>query len=166
MSHKKLVTGKGHDKNAVPVRRNIGHSLFSLQNDINRAFDDFFGLSLAPSRLMPDSAFMPKINISESDKEITVTAELPGIEEKDIDVSLTNKTLIIKGEKKSEKEEKSKNHYYIERSSGSFYREIPVSVGVAGDKVNATFTHGVLKVIMPKLPEAQRRTRSIPIKTG
>lgn len=73
--------------------------------------------------------------------------------------------LTIKGEKKTEKEEKAKNYYYMERSSGSFYREIPVPEGADGDKAKAAFKNGILKVNIPKVPEAQRAKKSIPVRT-
>ena len=127
--------------------------------------DDFFGFSTVPFRLAAEQSFMPKIDMSESEKEVTVTADLPGLEEKDIEVSLDRDVLAIKGEKKSEKEEKEKNYYYMERSSGSFYREIPVPAAMDKDNIKATFKNGVLKVVIPKLPEAQKLRKTIPVKT-
>ena len=166
MTAKKENTGKVHKPSAVAVKRPTGHPLISLQNEINRAFDGFFGFPPTLTGLMPEKAFMPKVNVSESDKEITVSAELPGLEEKNIDVSLSRGILTIKGEKKTEKEEKKKNYYYMERSSGSFYREIPVPEGADGDKAKAAFKNGVLTVNIPKLPGTHMAKKSIPVKTG
>ncbi len=162
MSIKKLLRGISDN---IAVRRPVGHPVIALQNGINRMFDDFFGWSPAPSGLAAEAAFMPKVNVSESDKEVTVSAELPGIEEKDVDVSLARGILTIKGEKETEKEEKDKNCYYMERSTGSFYREIPVPEGVDEDKATAVFKKGVLTVSVPKLPAAQKERKSIPIKS-
>jgi len=166
MKAKKHITAKAVKTTAVPVKRPSGHPLVSLQNEINRAFDGFFGFSPALTGVMPEKDLMPKINVSESTKEITVSAELPGLDEKNIDVSLSRGILTIKGEKKTEKEEKDKNYYYMERSSGSFYREIPVPEGADADQAKAGFKNGVLTVNIPKLPAAHRAGKSIPVKSG
>ena len=163
MTTKKMLSGKLHRAGNFPAKRHEGHPLVSLQKEINRAFDGFF--SPVPFRLMPEAALMPKVNVSEADKNITVTAELPGIEEKDIDVSLARGILTIKGENKTEKEEKDKNYYYMERSSGSFYRAIPVPDGADGDKAKATLKNGILTVNIPKLPGDKKTKKQIPVKS-
>ncbi|MFP4588275.1 MAG: Hsp20/alpha crystallin family protein [Desulfohalobiaceae bacterium] len=97
----------------------------------------------------------PALNISEDDKEITVQAELPGMESKDVDVSLQNNNLVIQGEKKFEDEDKSDNYHRIERAYGSFYRSIPLPVKVDEDNIKANFKNGVLHISLPKQEEAK-----------
>jgi HSP20 family protein len=123
----------------------------SLQREMDRLFADFskrFGAPLA------GDAF-PKLDISETDGEIKVSAELPGIEEKDVDVTLRDDVLTIKGEKKAEREEKDKNYHLVERSYGSFQRTIQLPAGMDPAKVKATMDKGVLTVTMPKPAAAQ-----------
>lgn len=113
----------------------------------------------------PVEAFHPKIDVSETDKEVVVTAEIPGANEKDVEVTLTKDSLTIHGEKKVEKEEKKKNYYRMERSYGSFRRMIALPCEVDESKVEAVFQHGVLKVTLPKTAEVQKSTRKIEVKT-
>jgi HSP20 family protein len=127
-------------------------------------FDNFFrGFDLEPleSRF---GTFAPHIDISESDKDITVSAELPGMDEKNIEVSLSDDMLTIKGEKKEEKEDKGKDYYRKERSYGSFSRTIPLRVEVQADKVDATFKKGVLTVTLPKSEKALKAAKKVAIK--
>jgi HSP20 family protein len=136
---------------------------------MNRLFDDFFGgFSLSPwaplERGVPQ-VFTPRVDVSETDTEIKVSAELPGMEEKDIDVSLTRDTLTIKGEKKEESEEKGKDYYRMERSYGSFTRSIPLPVEVNTDKVEATFKKGVLDITLPKTAKAIGETKKVAVKS-
>jgi HSP20 family protein len=152
----------------VPVRREEERSPFAFQQEMNRLFDEFFrGWGLAPLRGFdePWDAFSPRVNVVESDKEVTVSAELPGMDEKEIDVSLSHGVLTISGEKREEKEDKGKNYYRMERSYGSFQRSIPLSSEVDESRAEATFNKGVLTITLPKTAEAQARKR-IPIRTG
>ena len=143
-------------KRQVPVRREQSQPLQSLQNDINRAFDSFWrGFDLPwPSTSSAWSISMPSVDVSESDKEIEVTAELPGIDEKDIDISLAEGVLTIRGEKKSEVEKKEKDYYLQERTFGSIERVVPLPDTIDLDSANATFKNGVLTVKLAKKPEA------------
>ncbi|MBX6370221.1 MAG: Hsp20/alpha crystallin family protein [Rhodospirillales bacterium] len=123
----------------------------SLQREMDRLFSDFsrrFGEPFA------EESF-PKLDICETDSEIKVTAELPGIDEKDIDVTLRDDVLTIKGEKKAEREEKEENYHLVERSYGSFSRSVRLPSGLDANKVKATMDKGVLTVTMPKPPTAQ-----------
>lgn len=113
----------------------------------------------------PVEAFHPKIDVSETDKEVLVTAEIPGATEKDVEVTLTKDSLTIHGEKKVEREEKKKNYYRMERSYGSFRRLIALPCEVDETKVEAVFQNGVLKVTLPKTAEVQKSTRKIEVKT-
>lgn len=152
-------------KRSVPVRREEYDPFSFFRHEMNRLFDDFSrGFDLEPfeRRL---GTFTPSVDVSENDKQIKVTAELPGMDEKDIDVSLNKDSLTIKGEKKEEKEEKKKDYYRMERSYGSFSRTIPLPVEIDTDKVKAEFRKGVLTVTMPKTEKAIEETKKIPIKT-
>lgn len=135
-----------------------------FRDEINRLFDNFFrGFEIEPFE-RKFAAFSPSIDISETDKELIISAELPGIEEKDIDVSLSKDSLTIKGEKKEEKEDKGKSYYRMERSYGSFSRTIPLPTEIDADKVEAEFKKGVLIIKLPKTPEAIKETKKIQIK--
>jgi HSP20 family protein len=154
----------------VPVRRDGERDPFyALHRRMDRLFDDFFNnFSLTRFGDWGESwgAFNPRIDLSETDKEFKVSAELPGLDENDIEVSLTQNTLTIKGEKKEEKEDKDQNYYRMERSYGSFQRTIPLPYEVESNKVEATFKKGVLTVTLPKTAEAQKHTKKINIKAG
>jgi len=131
---------------------------------VNRLFDDVFrGFDLMPFRSdrFSDRAIgWPNIEVSENDKEVRVTAEVPGLEEKDIEVELADGTLVIKGEKKTEIEEKDR--LFSERYYGRFERRIPVEQ-VDEDKVSAAFKNGVLTITMPKVPQAQSKVKRIAV---
>ena len=153
-------------KRQVPVRREQSEPVRSLQNDINRAFDSFwrsFDLPW-PSTSSSWSLSMPSVDVSETDKEIEVTAELPGMDEKDIDVSLAEGVLTIRGEKRSEVEKKQKDYYLQERTFGSVERVIPLPDTVDLDTANATFKNGVLTVKLAKRPEAMAATKRIAVR--
>lgn len=136
----------------------------TLQREVNSLFDNFFkGFDLAG--LDSGARFTPRVNVTDSDKELTVTVELPGMDEKDIDVSLTKDSLTVKGQKKEEKEEKSKGYYHMERSYGSFSRTIPLPCDIESDKAEAAFKKGVLSITLPKTAEAVKETRKIAIKS-
>ena len=134
-----------------------------LRNQVNRVFDDFWGEpSLAPSREMV-AGFWPQVDVTETDKEIKVSAEIPGVESKDIDVSVEEGMLTIKGKKKYEREEKEKDQYRMERSYGSFERAIELPAEVDESKAKAEFKKGVLRLTLPKRPGAPSRRKKIPV---
>ena len=148
----------------VAVRRGEEHNPFlTLHREVNRLFDDAFrGFELAPfgSDRFFDRMGWPNVEVSETDKEVKVMAELPGLEEKDVQLELVNGVLAIKGEKKTETEDKDR--LFSERYYGRFERRLPVE-DVDEDKVSASFRNGVLTVILPKLPQAQSKVRRIAI---
>jgi HSP20 family protein len=109
---------------------------------------------------------VPAVDVAETAKGYEITAELPGIEEKNVEVKYADGTLSIKGEKKDEREEKKENYYLSERNYGSFQRSFRVPDGVDTDKVEASFKNGVLTVMLPKTPEAQKKEKRIEIKQG
>jgi HSP20 family protein len=151
-------------KKSVPGKREEENPFSLLKQEMDSLFDNFYrGFDIEPfeSRL---GAFSPKVDVTESDKEIKISAELPGMEEKDIDVSLQNDMLTIKGEKKEEKEDKGKDYYKMERSYGSFSRTIPLPVEVETDKVDARFKNGLLSITLPKTAKAVAETKKIAVK--
>ena len=108
----------------------------------------------------------PAVDVAEKDEECEITAELPGLDEKNIEVKLANGTLTIKGEKKEEKEEKQKDYYLSERSYGSFMRSFQLPEGVDEGKIEASFAKGVLTMKLPKSAEAQKNEKTISIKAA
>jgi HSP20 family protein len=137
-----------------------------LQRRMNSVFEDFFGRS--SSDLWGDAAgeFLPRVAVSETGKEVRITAELPGLDEQDVEVTVTNNMLTIKGEKKVEKEEEEGDYYHSERSYGYFDRTIALPQGIDADNAKAKFKKGVLKVMIPKKPEAQSSRRKIELTEG
>ncbi|MBL8023616.1 MAG: Hsp20/alpha crystallin family protein [Elusimicrobia bacterium] len=140
----------------------------SFSREMDRLFDDVGrGWGIAPFRLFEPRTSadrIPRLDIAETEKEIRVTAELPGMDEKDVDVSLEGDLLTLKGEKKAEAEEKGKNFHHMERSYGSFLRTVRLPMEVDPTKVTAGFKKGVLTVTLTKSPAAQNRTRKIEVK--
>ncbi|HET9718435.1 MAG TPA: Hsp20/alpha crystallin family protein [Pseudolabrys sp.] len=152
----------------VPVRRSEEKNPFlALHREVNRLFDDVFrGFDLAPfdfGRGFDRTFAWPNLEVSETKDEVKVIAELPGLEEKDVEVELSNGVLAIRGEKKTETEDKDR--LFSERYYGRFERRIPVE-DVEEDKVKASFRNGVLTVTLPKTAEAQRHVKRIAINGG
>jgi HSP20 family protein len=164
------MLGKEKKKEIAPSQR--GDVLTELQRDINRLFDDFgedwpvFPSWGALSRGF-DGDFaksMAKMDVSENDDRLEVDVDLPGMNEKDIDVSLTPDAITIRGEKSGEKEEKRKDYVLRERSYGSFQRTIPLGGRFDVDAAKATFKNGVLTVKLPKTKEERAQRKKIDIK--
>jgi HSP20 family protein len=136
----------------------------TLHREMNRLFDDVFrGFDLTPfgsGRLLDRGLDWPNVEVSETDKEVKVTAELPGLDEKDVQVELASGVLAIKGEKKTETEDKDR--LFSERTYGHFERRIPID-DVDQDKVSAAFKNGVLTVTMAKAPQAQSKVKRIAV---
>jgi HSP20 family protein len=136
----------------------------ALHREMNRLFDDAFrGFDLAPfgtDRFFDRGMGWPNIEVSETDKDVKVLAELPGLEEKDVQVELANGVLAIKGEKKTETEDKER--LFSERYYGRFERRIPID-DVDEDKVSASFKNGVLTITMPKAAQPQLKAKRIAI---
>jgi HSP20 family protein len=107
--------------------------------------------------------FMPQVDVTETEKEVRVIAELPGLEEKDVDVSLTQGVLTIKGEKREEHEENKRDFHRSELRYGMFERAVQLPAEIDADKAKATFKKGVLKITLPKTAEAQSNRRRIPV---
>lgn len=123
-----------------------------FRGEIDRLFDEFFAWRPF-RRSMEEGDWSPAIDVSETGKEIIVSAEVPGMDAKDIDISLNGRVLTIKGERKQEHEEKEKDYHRIERRYGSFSRSFELPGDVDPNKVKATYKHGVLKLNLPKTEE-------------
>lgn len=155
------------NKETAPDRRIRGNDLVSLQRDMNSLFDDFFGgFELTPwqrgeDRLM---AFSPRVDVAETEREVKITAELPGLDEKHVEVTLDENTVTLKGEKKEEHEDSTASSYHVERSYGSFHRVIPLPVSIRADEAKATFKKGVLTVVLPKAEAEKARSKKVEIK--
>lgn len=146
-----------------------------FRSEMDRLFDRFGGFGLPSMRRMFDlapsleptfSVNVPAVDVTEDDKAYKIAAELPGLDEKDIEVSLTGDLLTIKGEKRQEKEEKNKNWYVSERAYGSFQRGFALPDGVERDRIAAEFAKGVLTVTLPKSVEAQKQQKKIEVKAA
>lgn len=164
---------RSNEQNNVAVRKEEDHPVYSLQREMNRVFDDFFRAFDMPLltnfdwpqlSTMDTGAISPKVDVSETDKQIRIHAELPGMTEKDVEVSLSRDAVTISGEKKQESEENVKGWYRMERTYGSFHRTIPLPCDVDQDKVEATFKNGVLNINLPKTAQAQATSKSITVK--
>jgi HSP20 family protein len=146
--------------------RDIWEPFGSLRRDMERLFEDFSrDLGWGP----PAAAgvgMAPRVDVSETESEIRIEAELPGVDEKDVEVVLSDGRLTIKGEKKQEKEEKKKDYHMVERSYGSFARSITLPFEADPDKVRATFVKGVLNVTVPKPSEVKAKEKKIAIGKG
>jgi HSP20 family protein len=156
------------EEKRVPVRRESEDRSSMMQRDVDRLFDEFFrGFGLMPSSAWGETweGFSPQIDIVEGEDEIRVSAELPGMDEDEIDVSVSRGTLTIQGEKREESEEESQNYYRMERSYGTFRRSISLPSTVDETAAEATYKKGVLTITLPKKEEAQSGQR-IPIKTS
>ena len=149
----------------------------SFRSEMDRLFDRFAGGFGFPSlRRMfdiepwrPISTFRfaaPAIDMSEDDKAYKISAELPGLDAKDVEVSISGNTLVLKGEKRQEKEEKEKNYYFSERAYGSFQRAFELPASIDRDKLSADFGKGVLTITLPKTPEAHKQQKKIDVKSA
>jgi HSP20 family protein len=155
-------------QSALPSQREENHSFFGIQKEMNRLFDDFFrGLDATPVNNVGErlNRFVPSLDIRENDKEVHVRVELPGMDEKDVEVMLTDNSITLKGEKKEEKEDKGKDYYHVERSYGSFQRVIPLPEGIDTKKAEAKFKKGILSISLPKLEQSKVKAKKIEIKT-
>jgi HSP20 family protein len=137
----------------------------SLRHELDRVFSQF-GQSLSPWSLFAgtESVKLPSVDIVEDDKAYTVTAELPGLEAKDVDVSLDGPNLVIKGEKQNETKTEDKNYHLTERSYGSFARSFFLPEGVNREAVSAAVDKGVLTVTLPKTTPAAAKVQKIEVK--
>lgn len=154
------------NKNKSLTPKNYNNSYGMLQNEVNKVFDNFLDIFDFPMNINNEMFIEPKIEVIETDKDIKVSAELPGMDEKDIELNITNDGyLTIKGEKKSSNEEKGKHHYFSERSYGMVQRTIALPNEIDTNKINATFSKGILTIEAPKSEKAKESVRKIEIKS-
>jgi HSP20 family protein len=141
----------------------------SFHRDMDRLFEDFWGESDSFS-LMPEffgrREVIPQLDVAEDDKAFHVKVELPGMDEKDVDVTLTDRLLTIKGEKKEEKEEKDKDFHRRERGYGYFRRSIEIPAAVDADAITASFRKGVMTIELPKTKEAREKVKHIAVEAA
>ena len=164
---------------SVPIRRDkpdmrAGHSDLSpiayFHHEIDRMFDNFFSawptfqMDRGYEPVMAGSMLKPTLDLSATDKEYAITVEIPGVDEKDVQLELLNDTLTIRGEKKQEKEEKDKNYYRMERSYGSFQRVLSLPDDADQDSIKAKFKKGVLKVTMHRKVQPHPEVKHIEVR--
>jgi HSP20 family protein len=164
MNVRDLVPWSRGDRERSPATRSDSlNSVMSLHREMNRLFDDVFR-GFDDSRLFAGRGEWPRVDVDETDKEYRVTAELPGLEERDVEVLLQEGLLTVRGEKKLESE--NRNRTYSERFYGRFERQITLDRDVDDSAVNATFKNGILTVTVPKSARAVERSKRIPINAG
>jgi HSP20 family protein len=166
---KELLPLKKNEE-VLPVRRQPSeHPISALQRETNRLFEDFLRGSWSPfsSDLAPTGEVggfgWPRIDIDESDRDFHITADLAGLDREDIDLSVGDGVLTIRGEKKHDNEDAGRHHYRRECFYGAFSRSVPIPADVDPAGISAKMKSGVLRVIMPKLEERASRDRKIPI---
>jgi HSP20 family protein len=164
-------------KKAPPAQTNVPDVWHSFRGEMDRLFDRFSsGFGFPSLRRMFDvepswrsaSSFSfaaPAIDMSEDEEVYKISAELPGIDAKDIDISVSGDTLVLKGEKRQEKEEKNRNYHFSERSYGSFQRSFELPSSVDRNKIAADFSKGVLTITLPKTAEARQPVKKIEVKS-
>ena len=137
--------------------------LSTIREDMNRLFDSFFSELPERRRGLLEGEWVPSVDVAETDDEIVITVELPGVKQDDVDITVTDDILILKGKKEEEKEIKKENYHRVERSYGSFQRSISLPTGVQADKAKATYNNGVLNVTVPKTEEAKPKQIKIDV---
>jgi HSP20 family protein len=130
--------------------------MVTLRERMNKLFEDM-AASRGEEKDLATSSWAPAVDIYETEGEVVLTAEIPGIEEKDIEIKVEDNTLTLKGERKFEKETKEENYHRIERAYGSFFRSFTLPSYVDQDKIEAEHEHGILKIRMPKRAELKPR---------
>lgn len=160
-------------------RREVGDPVFRplglLRDDIDVAFDRMFSnwpfqsraLDVGPfaGTSVDNAAVQPRVDVSEEDDKFEIAAEVPGVDEKDISLTIKDDLLTLKGEKKSERKEEKKNFYMKERSYGSFVRSFRLPDSVKADKVRAKFANGVVTIVLPKDRKSAAKEKRVPIQS-
>ena len=171
------VKKKGTEKE--PVAQSAEHVLGSLRSEVDRLFDEFSAgwpffhfrrriLDFEPFRRIEMAAAgrAPVVDVVENDKEYQLTAELPGLEEKDLEVTVSGNLLTIRGTKEEAEEIKESDYFVSERRYGSFERSFPLPASVDRDKIKAKLKSGVLTLALPKLPEAHKKRKKIAVQSS
>jgi HSP20 family protein len=142
----------------MPWRKQGGKEIGRFGSELDSLYDRFFrGGQMIPPGFLEEESIFPVLDISEAKKEITVKAEIPGVESSDLVISLDGRTLIIKGEKKHEKEEKDENYHRMERSYGYFHRAVQLPADVDSSNVEASYKKGILRVVLKKTKESETK---------
>lgn len=156
------------DKSQLPAtREDLQDPFVALRREVDRMVDDFFGSGPLGMRAWSagwQRGVSPNIDVADSEKELVVTAELPGLDEKDFEVTLAGDVLTIKGEKKVENENRNGDAYYVERRFGSFSRSLRLPFEAGEEQVDAKYDRGVLTIRVPKPAGVQRQVRRIEVK--
>lgn len=157
--------GSGRD---VTARTAPTDTVRGLQQDIDRAFENFWRMMPYPLSAIDQLPQVDpvRVDVSDNGKEITVTAELPGMSAEDIDVSISDGLLTIRGEKRSDRETETDGFLVKERAYGAIERTVPLPDGIDPDAAKATFKSGVLTLAIPRLPDLQADTKRIPVQAG
>ena len=160
-----IVPIQRDEKKTLHQKEGSLNPLFNLHREMDRLFDNAFrGLGVSPDRFPGLSPFKseifsplttsellkPQVDVGATGKEYSITVEVPGVSEKDVNVEVSNNTMTIRGEKKQEKEEKDKNYYRVERSYGSFQRVLSLPEDADQEGIKATFKNGILSIRMPR----------------
>ncbi|BBM82550.1 Hsp20/alpha crystallin family protein [Candidatus Uabimicrobium amorphum] len=151
------------------LSKNNKNTIDTFQKHMNDLFENFWKDPFSfPSsnKMFKEMSFSPSMDVKEDENSYHVSAELPGLTEKDVEVNFEDNVLSIKGEKKNETEKKEKGSYYSERSYGSFYRSIPFPKNIDAAKIDATFRNGVLEVTLGKQQIAEDKKTRIEVKTS
>jgi HSP20 family protein len=166
MPRKDIMRGSQSKRHLPAMRHEGGSPFMALQHEMNRLFDRFFGREMEPfygEEWFPTA--YPQLDVKETDKDVKVSVELPGMDEKDIQISMTGNSLTIKGEKKEEKEEKEANYIRTERRYGMFNRVVQLPEGIDSNKASAYFKNGLLEIEIPKSEKEAAQKKKIDIKT-
>jgi HSP20 family protein len=164
------MANKSKSKSPAPQEtRYPSHPMLSLWDDMDRMFSRYFRTPMAAGAFARDfdwpakGQMMPDVDVKETDKSIVISAELPGMEEKDVELSVANGYLTLKGEKKEETEKDEEDRHITERRYGSFRRTFPIGEEIEADKISAKFDKGVLKITLPKNHGKSEKKRKITI---
>jgi HSP20 family protein len=170
---------KEQEGNTLPIRRQDTKTQYAdpftqIRQEIDKVFDSAFkglgfpsiGLGRELSPMAQTDWLKPTLDIGASDKEYTISVELPGVDENEIQVELVNDTLKIKGEKKQEKEEKERNYYRMERSYGSFQRTLSLPEDADQDDIKAVYKNGVMSITIPRKAASKTEAKQIEVKTN
>lgn len=139
-------------KGLIPWRRRSENLFEGFRHEMDHLMKRFFGGALEAPNGGAVEAWSPSCDIEETEKDIIVKADLPGVDPKDVDISVAEGSLVVRGEKKEEKEEKKKNCHRVERFVGQFYREIPLPPGTEPEKITAASANGTITITIPKKP--------------
>jgi len=144
------------------VRWTPRRSMVNWHNDVDRCFDNFFNSDYKLSDGI--STIRPVVNVEETENDFHILAELPGMDKKDIQISIEDGTLSINGEKKNVKESKDKNYHRVERSYGKFHRSFKLPNGIDLEKIDADYKNGILNISLPKSEEAKPKQIEVKVK--